>query len=209
MAGFATLVADIREDINRGTTYDARIKKAIQNAIQFYRARRYGFNQKTKVFTASTEFASLTANWIEVDAIYLDTTSGRQVLKEDNWPAIDDDADGRTSTYTARPCRFAVQNRLLRFDSPPDRTYSVHMSYMYDLKEISICASDSASNGWTNEGFELIKTHAIVDIIENYIGGDEDAAKALLLRNREKEIDREMKRRANREQGAGSITPWF
>ncbi len=65
MTGFATIVADIREDVNRGTSYDSRIKKAVENAIKFYRARRYGFNQKTKVFTASTEFASLTANWIE------------------------------------------------------------------------------------------------------------------------------------------------
>ncbi len=209
MAGFATLVADVREDVNRGTTFDSRIKKAIQNAIQFYRARRYGFNQKTKTFISNTEFTSLTANWLQVDAIYLDTTSGIQVLQEDNWHDLHFESNGRTSTYTARPCKYATQNRLLRFDSPPDRTYSVHLSYLYDLKEISICASDSASNGWTNEGFELIKTHSMVDILENYIATDEELPKIAVLRNRESQVEKEMKRRAGQEQGSGKITPWM
>ena len=209
MSGFATLVADIREDLNRGTDFDNRIKKAIQRAIEFYRARRYGFNQKRKTFLVSTEFTSLTANWLEVDTLHLETSSGIQTLDEQNYQILFDRSDGRTSAYTARPIYYAIQNRLLRLDAPPDRTYSAVMSYLYDLTEISISSSDSASNGWTKEGFDLIKTHASVDLLENYIDGDEAATKALRLRAREDQIERELKRRANREQGSGTITPWF
>jgi hypothetical protein len=209
MTGFATFVIDVREDLNRGTAYDARIKKAIEKAIVFYRARRYGFNQKTKIFTASAEFTSLTANWLEMDAIYIDTASGIQTLVETNFHQLHEASNGRTSTFTSRPCKFAIQNRLLRFDFPPDQTYSVHMSYLYDLKEISICASDSSSNAWTNEGYELIKTHATVDLLENYIDGPDAQGKALILRQREVLIEKEMKRLANRQQGSGQVTPWF
>ena len=209
MSGLATLVADIREDLNRGTDFDSRIKKAIQKAIEFYRARRYGFNQKRKDFSISTEFASLTANWLEVDTLHLDTTSGIQVLEETNFQILFENSNGRASGFTNRPYKYAIQNRLLRFDNPPDQTYSAHMSYLYDLTNISVCASDSASNAWTVEGKELIQTHASIDVLENYIEGEEAAGKALILRQREIQVEKEMKRRANREQGAGRVSPWF
>lgn len=211
MSGLATLVADIREDLNRGSDFDSRIKKAIQRAIEFYRARRYGFNQKRKDFTVNTsaEFASLTANWLEMDTLYIDTTSGIQTLDETNYQVLFENSNGRPSGFTNRPYRYAIQNRLLRFENPLDQTYSVHMSYLYDLTNISICASDSSSNAWTVEGKELIQTHASVDMLENFIEGDEAMAKALILRQREMQVEKEMKRRANREQGAGRVSPWM
>lgn len=209
MTGFATLVADVAEDINRGTSFNTRIKKALANAIKFYRARRYGFNQKTKIFISNTEFTSLTANWLEFDSLYIDTTAGILVLEETNWGVLHEGSNGRPAGFTKKPTRYAVQNRLLRCDSPPDITYSFHMSYLYDLQEISISSSDSASNAWTNEGYELIKTHAMVDVLENFIAADEELQKVAILRNREAQVEKELKRRANQEQGSGKITPWM
>ena len=209
MTALATLVADIREDINRGTDFDARIKKALQRAIEFYRARRYGFNQKTKTFISNTEFTSLTANWLMTDSLYIDTTAGFLVMEETTWLALHEFSHGRPANFTRKPTRFAIQQRLLRCDSPPDQTYSFHMSYLYDLSGISISASDSASNAWTVEGYELIKTHATVDLIENYIDGDDLQSKAQRLRVREQEVEREMRRRANQEQGSGKVIPWL
>lgn len=197
-------IADIREDLNRDTTFDARIQKALANAIRFYRAHRYGFNTKRKTFQLAGEFTSLTANFIEMDYAKLEIGTRYKPLVERNYNWLNEQL--RFQSLSAEPLWFAVQNRNLRVYPPPDQSYSVQIAYLFDISGISLSTSDSTTtNAWFDEGYDLIRLHAMVEMLEMYIDGPDAVQKAQVLRNREEETERELKRRANLEQSSGTI----
>jgi hypothetical protein len=112
-------------------------------------------------------------------------------------------------THRGRPAYYAVQNRSLRFYPIPETSYNLQMSYHYALGEISLSASDSASNAWTNEGLVLIRTRATADVLETYIGGQESFQHAAILRQRELDTLERLKARANREQSGAGLKPYI
>lgn len=131
MSGLATVVSRIREDINRGSDFDARIKRALNDSIHYYRAVRLGFNTKRKTFLASAEYTSLTANWVETDYLTLERSNYRNTLIQKTPDWINEE---RVSpSYSSEPIYYAIQNRQLRLFPAPDQSYSVEMSYLYDL----------------------------------------------------------------------------
>lgn len=208
MPGLATVTTRILDDINRGTDATARVKRAITDAIFYHRATRFGWNQKRKTFTVSSEYQSLTANWLEIDSLVLQTNGDELLpLFEKPWGAIEHwqrDAD-----ETDEPTHFAIQYRQLRLWERPDQTYSVVMSYLYDLTPTDGSLSDSFSTGWLTEGEQMIRLHAQGDVLINYIDGPEAIAKGQLCIQQSREVMKQLKRRANREQGGGFVQPWL
>lgn len=197
-------ITAIRNDLNRGTDFDVRIQEALVNAITFYRARRYGFNTKRKGFSVSTEYTSLTANFIEIDYLKLTVSNYLKPLCEESYLLLNERMTD--PSLSDEPVYFAVQDRNIRLYPPPDRSYSVEMHYLYDITGVSLSTSDSITiNAWLTEGYELIKTHAEIELLEMYIEGPEAMQKADRLRARETQVENELKRRANREQGAGKV----
>lgn len=209
MAGLATVVGRIQDDLNRGSDFAARIRRAITDAIFYHRAVRFGFNQKRKTFTVSQEFQSLTANWIEIDSLVLQTNGDELLpLCEKPWGVIENWQ--RDEDETDEPTHFAIQYRQLRLWERPDQTYSVVMSYVYDLLPTSDPSlSDSFSTAWLTEGEQMIRLHAQGDVLVNYIDGPEAIAKGQLCKQQSEMIMKQLKRRANREQGGGMIQPWL
>jgi len=205
MPTLGTAVAAIRGDLNRDSTFDARIQEAIVNALRFYRARRYGFNTKRKTITVTGEFTSLTANFIEIDYAKLEVGQRLKPLVERTYTWLNETK--LDESLSSEPVWYAIQERNLRLYPPPDQTYSVQIHFLYDIgSTISLSTSDSTTtNAWLDEGYEVIRLHATVEVLEMYIDGPEAQAKADRLRLREMEAERELKRRANREQSSGSI----
>ncbi len=208
MAGLATVATRILSDIDRGTAYTDRVKRAITDAIFFHRATRFGWNQKRKTFLVSSEYTSLTANWLEVDSLVLQTNGDELLpLKERPWSVIE--CWQRDADETGEPTHFAIQYRQIRLWERPDATYSVEMSYLYDLTPPDGSLSDSFSTAWLTEGEQMIRLHAQGDVLINYIDGPEAIGKGQLCIQQSREVMKQLKRRANREQGSGGIQPWL
>jgi hypothetical protein len=207
MSGLATVVSRIREDLNRGTDFDARIRRAITDAIHYHRATRFGWNTKRKSFLVSSEYTSLTANWLETDTLVLERSNTVDELIEKPYTWITSQA--RDPNYTAEPYYFAIQQRQLRLYPAPDQTYSVVMAYHYDLAPDDVSLSDSFSTGWLREGEQMIRLHAQSDVLINYIKGPEAIAEGKDCFAQSQMIEKKLKRRANREQGSGKVQPWL
>lgn len=205
MTGFATVVATIRGDLNRGSDFDTRIKKAIDSAIRYYRARRYQFNTRRKPLSISTEYLSFSSDIIEVDYFKIVNTLNdyQKSLGARNYLEINKLM--RSVSDTGEPIYYGRDKDEFRFYPPPDRSYSAEVHFLEDLREVSACASDSASNGWLVQGEELIRVHAMIEILELYIGGDDANGQADRLRGRVAQVDAELKRRANKSQGSGKV----
>jgi hypothetical protein len=207
---FGQLVADIREDLNRGSSFDPRIKRAIVNAIAFYRSKRLGFNIKRARarLTSGNEFVSLPTDWIEADYLRLEKGTRRYPLEEVTYDwmeetQLDDSTEGQ-------PQKFAIQHRELRLYPIPDQTYTLMLSFQYELKNVSISASDGESNAWLEEGEELVRKHAMGDLYVLYIDGDEAKMKGMnLLAECEEVILPKLEAEAAREQSSGKIKAWI
>jgi hypothetical protein len=209
MAGLATVVGRIQDDLNRGSDFAARIRRAITDAIFYHRAMRFGWNQKRKTFTVSSEFTSLTANWIEIDSLVLHT-NGDELLPLKQVPFGTLECWQRDGDEEDEPTHYAIHYRQLRLWERPDQTYSVVMSYVYDLLPTSDPSlSDSFSTAWLTEGEQMIRLHAQGDVLVNYIDGPEAIAKGQLCKQQSEMIMKQLKRRANREQGTGVVRSWL
>lgn len=206
MSNLGEMVARIREDIDRGTDFDARIKRAIAESIRFYRSKRLGFNVKRAyaTLTSGNEYVSLPTDWIEADLLRLDKDGDREVLEEVSYDWIDE--ENVNSDERGRPYKYAIQHRTLRLFPVPDQTYTLMFSFQYEMKDVSVSASDSASNAWLDEAEELIRKHAMSELYVLYIDGPESMAKGQMFR-REclDEILPVLEAQAAREQSAGKI----
>lgn len=210
MATLGEMVGRIREDLNRGTDFDGRIKRAISEAIHFYRNRRLGFNIKEAkaLLTSGNEYVSLPTDWIEADFLRLETDQFRQPLDEVTFDWIED--ANLSPQIEGQPQKFAIHNRRLRFYPIPDRSYTLALSYQFEFKDVSISASDGASNPWLDEAEELTRKHAMSELYVIYIDGPEALAKGQLLRGEcLNEILPEMEAQAAREQSSGKIRAYL
>lgn len=206
MSDLGTMVSRIREDLNRGTDFDPRIKRAICDAIKFYKSRRLGFNikQATAVLTSGNEYVALPTDWVEVDHLRLETDNLRRPLDEVTFDWIED--NNTDSETEGEPMKFAIHNRRLRFYPVPDRSYTLVMSFQYEIKNISISASDGETNAWVDECEELIRKHAMSELYVNYVDGPESFQKGTYLRAQcINEIAPEFEAAAAREQSSGKL----
>jgi hypothetical protein len=207
MSTFATMRARIREELNRGSSYDSVINRAIDSAIVYYRRFAFNSTRSTTNAVAGVEYYVLPTDFIEADHMRLEESSSDwDPMIEVTYDWIEDHR--RNADYRSRPQKYAIQNQELRVWPVPDQSYTFRMTYHSALTEVSASASDAATNAWMTDAEELIRLHAEADILETYIGGPDQAAKAQVLRAREQMIYGELKRLANRQQSTGRITPW-
>lgn len=207
MTGFATLVSDLREDLNRGTSYDDRIKRAIVNATKFYRARRLAFNEIQGTFSTALTETSLSSDWIAVDSFKrLDAAGQKFEVCERNWLELE-----RIDVVaaTGEPIYYAREARLLRLYPAPDQTYSFSIAGFTAIAGPDRDSSDSFSNAWFDEGYELITMRAMAEILTIYRKSPEDAQQAAICKMREQEIYNELKREAVLNNSTGSVTPFL
>jgi len=210
MSTLGQVVAKIREDINRGSDADARIKRAVAEAIHFYRNRRVGFNIKRAYAAVSSgnEYVSLPTDWIEADFMQLTDGTRREVLDEVTYDWIEDRL-GPTDER-GEPYKYAIQNRTLRLYPIPDRTYTLMFSFQFELKDVSESASDGVTNAWLNEGEQLIRRRAMADMYVHYIGGQEAVAMGQLLYHEcSDQLLPALEMQAAREQSSGRTKPFI
>jgi hypothetical protein len=156
---------------------------------------------------SSQEVIALPTDWIEVDHLRLEIDQDREPLKEVSYDWIEDRQRGQPNT--GEPVRFAIQNRQLRFYPIPDKSYTLVMSFHFEMTNVSASASDAATNAWMDEGEELIRKHAMGDLYVSYIGGASIAMGAALLDEVSATVLPSLENRAAREQSSGQLRPFL
>jgi len=199
----------IRDELNRGTEYDTAIKRAIEDAQAFYRSRRFTWNTKRAYTSTSAglEYYPLPTDCEEIDQIRVTYTSGNftDPLEEVTFRWIE---QHRTNVnYQSQPEKFAVDANELRIWPVPDGGYELLMTYLYFDSTVSASASDNATSSWMTDGYELIKSRAKADVLENTVRGQEAMLEAQVQRNREMSVYAQLRRQANRRASSGRLSP--
>lgn len=201
-----TMVGRIREDLDRGTDYDTRIKQSIVDAITYYQTSRLGFNTKRAraLVTSGMEMLSLPLDWIEADYLRLEDDGQRIPFDEVTYDWIEDHRDNDTDR--GMPEKYAIQHREMRLWPIPDKSYTLVFSFQYEIGSVSLSASDEATNAWMTEGEQLIRTWAQGDLLINHIGGQEAIDRGLMLQARADQMYlSKLESRAAREQSSGKV----
>lgn len=203
---FGTMVGRIREDLDRGTDYDSRIKQSICDAITYYQTSRLGFNTKRAraLVTSGMEMLSLPTDWVEADYLRLEDNGQRLPFDEVTYDWIEDRKDNDTDR--GQPEKYAIQHREMRLWPIPDHSYTLVFSFQYEIRNVSISASDAETNAWMTEGEQLIRYWAMGDILLTYIDGKEAIDKGLMMQAKaEREVLPKLEARAAREQSSGKV----
>ena len=206
MSTYGTMQDRIADELNR-TDLTSQIQNAIQSSINFYRTRRFRFNEARAVrnTAANDEYVGLPTNFLELDTLGVTVNSRyyqllrktHDYLDEINWGA---------GTWTGFPTLYALYEENLRLYPIPDDTYELKLTYMKDLDDLSATAD---TNAWMTNGEELIRTHAKIDLLESVIRGPEANQEAVRLRAREDQVLRVLDYSSTKVRATGRIRPSY
>lgn len=206
---FGTMVERIREDIDRGSDFDTRIKRAICDAIVYYSGRRLGFNVKRSraLITSGMELVSLPTDWVEADFLRLEDDGHRIPIDEIGYSQIEEKRENDDDR--GEPEFYAIQHRELRLYPIPDHSYTLVFSFQFQLYNVSLSSTTTDTNGWMTEAEQPIRKWAQGDVLIQYVDGAEKVAKGKLLKDEAEDAIKELEARAAREQAAGSVKPFL
>jgi len=206
MSTYGTMQDRIADEINR-TDLTSQIRLAIQSAIDFYRTHRFNFNEGKAVrnTAASDEYVGLPTDFLELDTLGITVNSRYYQLVEKTHDYLDEINWG-AGTWTGFPYFFALYEDNIRLYPIPNDIYELKMTYLRDLADVSATGD---SNAWMTNGEELIRLHAKIDLMENLIRGPEAAQEAMLLRQREAQILRNLTIASTKRRSTGRIRPSY
>lgn len=159
---YGTMLARIANEIRR-TDLSSEIAQEVQDAIKFYEAERFWFNEdRTHIFTtsASQEFygvadQSFIPNIIHFDQAVITISGNRYPMNKRDWDYLEHIA---MNPFTnGQPQDVAYYAEQFRLYPIPDRSYEVRVSGIYQLTTLSASAD---TNAWMVEGEQLIRNMA-------------------------------------------------
>lgn len=157
MATYGGAVAYLLTLLKRSdTSITAAAEQEILNAIEFYAAQRFWFNEGAYTFTTSSSLATYAfpADIMEIDSVTYTLNGRRWPLEQEN-NAVLDQWDG--GGEFGQPRIYSVWAENFRLYPVPNATYTVGVLYQKRLATLSVSTDTSA---WTTHGLELITRRA-------------------------------------------------
>lgn len=183
MSTFLELKTRIASDLERtltdttftGRTWDTEIGAAINDAIKLYRAKRWWFLQGpisaalTSTTTAANSYVADYTGLIDLKSLRITISGVLQPLTQISFEEMEARHDGSTSSGEPYEyCRFGGRVRLY---PTPGAVYTLTWSGTF--KEATL-AADGDTNDWLDDGELLIKAHAKLILLRDFIKSYED-----------------------------------
>ena len=168
MASYSDMQARIQDELKR-PDLSAQIRLAIKSAINYYEDKRFWFNEARAYRNTvdGQEYYGLPDDFLQADIIPLTTTGYTYEMIPRTYQYLER-VQGNDN-WKSRPTDWALYDKQLRLYPIPNDTYRVDISYVKQLEDVSATGSE---NAWMNEGEELIRMHAKIDVMMNVIRGD-------------------------------------
>lgn len=174
MSTYGTMRSRIADELHR-TDLNTQINRAIVSAIATWETEPLWFNEAFSTFTTvagqltySAADASLT-DLVKIRSIRLDVSTSREALTEWTWAEFVEN-NVSTSQQSVPDYYAYVAEKLLLFPVP-NATYTGQIVMVRRLPEISLSATDNATNAWMTHAEELIRQRAKalvrIDNLEN------------------------------------------
>lgn len=148
------------------------IKNAIQTAVAKWEREPFYFNEaytasffstvNTQEFYAAADAAAI-ATTVAISELHITIAGSRYSLVPRRWGYLEAVSVGTT---TGKPTDYAYFAQRIRLYPIPDAVYVVSLSGTSRLTALS---ADADTNGWTQDGFDLIKAEAKLILASEYL----------------------------------------
>lgn len=163
MSTLAILKSRLANDLGRDNM-STEIGDAIEDAIEFYRTRRFFFNEtRSLTFTTAEDQAVYGVDdsnsiplFFDLDAVFLIDGLQNYELKKDDPQRLEFLSD--SSASTGRPYRYAWFDSSFRLYPIPDGSYTVRP--VGAVEKASPASETETDNVWMTHAFELIRCRA-------------------------------------------------
>lgn len=210
MATLAVLKARIADELARADL-STQIGRAITSAIAHHERRRFYWNEAVATFStvAAQEYYSTAAladiaTLARIDSLRVTVNSGMYPLTARSVEWMEFYSSGTPST--GDPTDYCYHSQRIRLYPVPAAVRTMTLVY---VKRLAALTSDTQNNAWTDDGEELIRTRAKVDLLENVIREEAGFAEATRLRAREAEILSEISGETNARIGSGTVQAYY
>ena len=155
MATYLETQTRIANELSR-SDLTAEIKLAILTSIEYYKRRRFWWNESTTtdVTVASTAYVALPTDLVELDMLQI--TIGSNITELDK-RSYDEIVTWRANSSAGQPTDFALYQNRVELYRVPDDVYTLTFHY---VKQLTTLSADADTNTWLTEGEELIRCHA-------------------------------------------------
>jgi hypothetical protein len=210
MSDFGTMKRRIAREIKRGEILadSTAVGASIVSAIQFFETRRFHFNEfEGELKTTVQSVTAVTLSTINVPQI-VTLDSVRMVIGQRDYPIMKmpwhrlESID--SGQYYGYPEMYSIRANQVRLYPPPQDTYPMRWAGLKKLEEVSLGASDAASNAWVLDAEEMIRLKAKANIFRDELRNpnlarafDQDAENA----------QRQVKRETAMITGSGRVLP--
>lgn len=167
MATVNDMATRIGNELSR-TDLSSRIVEAIQSAVRHYERQRFYFNENTSVFNLSASQAAYTladmslTGVVRLDMIRVTVNGTTYPMKAVGYKELREKVTSQN--YVGYPREYAFYQEMLYVYPLPTATFTAEVSWVKRLPGISFSASNSVSNAWTNEAFDLIRERAMAQV---------------------------------------------
>lgn len=172
MSTFGVMKARIAKEMKRGelTASATAVQSAVLDSIKFFEARRWAWNQfldETHTTTADDPYVTLTATLqvVKFDSVKAIIGTRDYPLTPATWIAIDSVDSGQWSGYPEYYTEYDVDNagstqQRLRLYPIPNDAYTMKLSGLRKLPEVSASATANATNAWMVIAEEMVRCRA-------------------------------------------------
>lgn len=211
----SALETRIADDLVDTAATAAQITDAVTDAIKYYEADRFTFNEAqnvTHTFSASNDVVPLTniltgaaaTYFVKIDRFrmqYNGATSNLTDLTPRDYGWLMSSQDAKS---ISRPLQYCIYADAISFDVVPQAAY---VGVLDGVKRLSTTSSNSfstsSSASWFTDGANLIRYHAERDLLANVVRDDDEALKKSRL---EQDEYARLKRRLNT-RNSGRVRP--
>lgn len=184
MSDFVTMIDRISDELQR-PDLTAQIRTSIKTAIDHYQTERFDWLEKraTAVTVANQALYSTPTDLRLIDVLKVTVNGYDYPLLERNWRWMEE-VDVSPTVYTGAPTDWAYFDEQLRLYPVPDNAYTLTMSYIQKLDDVS---ADSDTNTFFTTGEQLIRCRAKWDMLTHVIRGEAQRAEAAMMKSAEME----------------------
>lgn len=206
MSTYADMQSRIADELVR-PDLSAQIRLAIKSSIAFYESERFYFNEGRATINTRTgqEYYGLPSNFQKADALSVEISTNRwEPVELRAWAWMENQS--RYTNYNGTPEYYAIFAGQLRLLPIPDDTYRIELGY---AKSLPALVNDDDTNAWCDDGEEIIRLHAKVDLLANVIRGPEAIQEALFLKQLEGESAQRLRTETSRRLATGYVEPFL
>jgi len=196
MAVLSDLVSDIKDDLTiAGTRYDDKIKRAVRSTLTLLRGSKLWFLETSYPITLvtgdtsellPTDFATKVSATLISDGITYTHRNGFQWV---NYEDLENNYMTTSPLQTARPDKWSISRGRIYFNTVAAADYTVNLRYV--KKDVSLPVNDGDTSIWFDEGYELIRTSAIVAFKRTASGFKIEEDDLLAVKIAEEALDRQ------------------